>query len=113
MGPAQERAVLGGGAAEHDMVATAGPGVAAVDHELVGAEPGEAGPLVEPAGHIDRFGPVRGRMDVDLDHAGGGGDLDDVDPGIVGGAIYFCPERRWQVGRGRVEWGHEAGKSAP
>ncbi len=36
--PAEERAVARRQAADHDMVAAAGPGVAAVDHELVGAE---------------------------------------------------------------------------
>ena len=35
---AQERAVERGGAADHDMVAAAGAGMLAVDHELVGAE---------------------------------------------------------------------------
>ena len=38
--PAQERAVERGRAADHDMVAAAGAGVLAVDHELVGAEAG-------------------------------------------------------------------------
>ena len=37
--PAQERAVGRRRAAEHDVVAAAGAGVAAVDHELLGAEP--------------------------------------------------------------------------
>ena len=39
VGPAQERAVGGRGAADDDVVAAAGAGVLAVDHELVGAEP--------------------------------------------------------------------------
>ena len=37
--PAQERTVGRRRTAEHDVVAAAGAGVAAVDHELVGAEP--------------------------------------------------------------------------
>ena len=48
IGPAQERAVGRRRAAEHDVIAAAGAGVAAVDHELVGAEPGEPRLLVEP-----------------------------------------------------------------
>ncbi len=39
VGPAQKRAVGGIEPAEHDVIAAAGAGVAAVDHELVGAEP--------------------------------------------------------------------------
>ena len=49
IGPAQERAVGGLEAAEHDVIAAAGAGMAAVDHELVGAEPREMGLLVEAA----------------------------------------------------------------
>ena len=44
VGPAQERAVERRRAADHDMVAAAGAGVAAVDHELVGAEAATAAP---------------------------------------------------------------------
>ena len=47
VGPAQERAVGRGRAAEHHMIAAAGAGVAAVDHELVGAEPRQPRLLVE------------------------------------------------------------------
>ena len=38
VGPAQERAVGRRDAAEHDVVAAAGADVAAVEHELLGAE---------------------------------------------------------------------------
>ena len=47
VGPAQERAVVRRRAADHDVVAAAGAGVPAVDHELVGAEPGLARLLVD------------------------------------------------------------------
>ena len=40
VGAAQERAVGRRLAAEHDVVAAAGAGVAAVEHELLGAEAG-------------------------------------------------------------------------
>ncbi len=43
----------------------------------------EPGVLVEPAGDVHRFGPACRRVDVDLDHAGIGRDLDDVDARIV------------------------------
>ena len=47
IGPAQERAVGRRRAAEHDVVAAAGAGVPAVEHELLGAEPRVARVLVE------------------------------------------------------------------
>jgi hypothetical protein len=65
------------------MVAAAGAGVTAVDHELVGAEPGLACLLVNRSGDVDAFPPARGGMDVDLDHAGIGRDADDVDALIL------------------------------
>ena len=69
VGTAQERAVVGRRAADHDVVAAAGAGVAAVDHELVGAEPRLPRLLVDRRRGGDAIGPVRGRMDVDLDDA--------------------------------------------
>ena len=57
--PAQERRVLRRAAADHDMVAAAGAGVAAVDQETVGAEPRLGGVLVEAGGDVDRLAPVR------------------------------------------------------
>ena len=47
IGPPQERAVGRVSAAEHHVIAAAGARVAAVDHELVGAEPRKTGFLVE------------------------------------------------------------------
>ena len=61
VGAAQERAVEGGGAADDDVVAAAGPGVLAVDHELVGAEAALAGLLVDAGGDGDAVLPVRRR----------------------------------------------------
>ena len=47
VGAAQQRAVGRGGASERHVVAAAGAGVAAVEHELLGGEPREARLLVE------------------------------------------------------------------
>src|SRR5689334_20958399 len=55
---AQERRVLRRGAADHDMVAAAGAGVAAVDQKAVGAEPDLCGILVQAKGDIDRLAPA-------------------------------------------------------
>ncbi len=48
IGPAQERTVGGVQAAEHDVIAAAGAGMSAVDHEFVGAEPRRMRILVKP-----------------------------------------------------------------
>ena len=79
---AQERAVGGLAGAEHDMVAAAGAGVAAVDHEFLGAEPGLPSLLVKRLGDGDGFIPVRGGVNVHLDDAGVGRDLDDVETAV-------------------------------
>ena len=64
------------------MIAAARAGVAAVDHEFVGAEPRLPRVLIEGLGGLDRLAPGRGGMDVDLDDAGVGRHLDDVDARI-------------------------------
>ena len=98
IGPAQERAVRRRLAAEHDMVAAAGAGVAAVDHELVGAEPAQPGLLVNRARDIDRVAPGCGRMDVDLDDTGIGRHLDHVQPRVGRRQIAFDVERQVELG---------------
>ena len=97
---AQERAVGGVGAADHDMVAAAGAGVAAVDHELVGAEARLARLLVDRRGDVDAFLPAGGRMDVDLDDAGIGRDVDDVDALVMRRRIAFDMDRQAEFGCG-------------
>ena len=55
---AQERQVRRRAAADHDMIAAAGAGVAAVDQKTVGAEPDLRGVLVEAEGDVDGFAPA-------------------------------------------------------
>ena len=69
IGPPQERAVGRGSAAERDVVAALGAGVAAVEHELLGPEPRQVGLLVQGRRHGDQTRPVGRRVDVDLDDA--------------------------------------------
>jgi hypothetical protein len=69
IGPPQERAVGRPGAAHHEVVATAGAGVAAVEHELLGAQARQPGRVVEEFGVLDQFRPVAGGVDVDFDDA--------------------------------------------
>src|SRR5205085_8739542 len=65
---AQERAVGCSLSAQHNMVAPAGSGVAAVDHELVRAEAAQASFLVERTCHINGLAPRRRGMNVDFDN---------------------------------------------
>ena len=71
VGAAQERAVGRRDAAHDDVVAAAGAGVAPVEQELLGAEPGLVRLLVDCRGDADELLPARRGMDVDLDHARG------------------------------------------
>ena len=100
IGPAQERRVGRRRAAEHDVIAAAGADVAAVDHELVGAEPRLPRLFVERRRGLDRLPPVVGRMNVDLDHAGIGRHLDHVEARIGGRRIAFDVHR--SAGRARA-----------
>ena len=101
--PAQERRVGGARAAEHDVVAAAGAGMAPVDHELFRAEARLAGLLVEAGGDVDRLAPGGGGVDVDLDHAGIGRDLDDREARIVGGLVALDMDRLADALRGAFQ----------
>ena len=47
VGPAKKRAVIGGGAANHQVVSAAGPGVLPIEHELLGSQAGLARQLID------------------------------------------------------------------
>src|SRR5205085_11926522 len=81
------------------VVAAAGPGMAAVDHELVGAKPAQASFLVERTRHLDGFTPRRCGMDVDLDDTGIGGHLDQVQARI--GRRQVALDMDWELERSR------------
>lgn len=100
IGTAQEGAIVRIGAADDDMVAAAGAGVATVDHELVGAEPGGARLLVDRRGDVDAVLPVRSRMNIDLDDAGIRGDADDVDALVLRRRITFDMDGKLELGGG-------------
>ena len=97
--PPQNRRIGGRGAAQHDMIAATGAGMASVGHEFVGAEPDLTGVLVEAPAWSRRRPPARGGMNVDLDDARIRRDLDDVDAWIERRRIAFdmhlaCPPPR-------------------
>ncbi len=93
IGPPQERAVGRAQAAEHDVIAAAGAGMAAVDHEFVGAEPAGAGVLVHRLRDIDGFAPGFRRLDVDFDDAGIGRDFEHIEPRVGRRRIAFDVDR--------------------
>ena len=110
VGAAQERAVGRRDAAHDDVIAAAGAGVASVGQILVGAEPRLFRLFVDGGGDGDHFLPVRRRMDVDLDDAGVGRDLDDVDARIVRRRIAFDVHRQLGGGGGFLDGGDERGE---
>src|SRR5260370_21824354 len=72
MRPRQQRRISGRGSAPGHLVAAAGAGMAAVDHELLSAEPGRARFLVDDLGLADHLAQAPRGMDIDLDDAGTG-----------------------------------------
>ena len=108
IGPAQERAVGRRRAAEHEVVAAAGAGVAAVEHELLGRR-GRAclRLLVERRRLLDQLVPVARRLHVHLDHAGVGRDDEVRQPRIVRRRIAFEQHRHAERARRRFDGGDE------
>ena len=85
----QKGAVIGGRAADDDMIAAAGSRMAAVDHELVGAKSAQARLFIDRLGRRDAVVPAMGRMNVHLDDAGVGRDADHVQARIMGRRVAF------------------------
>ncbi len=105
---AQQRAVRGGRPPDGHVVAAAGAGVAAVEHEFLGAQPREARLLVEERHVVGELVPVRGRVDVHLDHARVRGDREAGDARIVGRRVALEAHRAGERARGRLDRPHEA-----
>ena len=97
----QERAVRRRASAQQHMVPAPRARVPAVQIELLGAQTGQPGFLVQCRGVLDQILPTGRRVDVHLDHAGVGRDLDVVDPRIERRRVAFDHHRRLQ-GRRRV-----------
>ena len=93
VGAAEEGAVFRRRPADDDMVAAAGPGMTAVDHELVRPEARLARLFVDGGRRLDAVAPACGGMDVDLDDAGIGPHLDDVEARVVRRRIALDADR--------------------
>ena len=98
---AQERAVERVRRAHDDLIPAARADGAPVDQELLGAEPGGAGFLVQSLGDLAQLRPGPRRVDVHLDHAGIGRDLHAVQLRVRRGRIALDPHRGAEL-RGHV-----------
>src|SRR6516164_7737443 len=65
------------------MVAAAGAGVTAVDHEFLRAEPSAARLVVDDLGLVHELAPIGRRVDIDLDHAGIWRDAEALQAGVA------------------------------
>src|SRR5262249_5021437 len=97
----QEGAVGRGRSSQRNVIAAAGADVAAVDHELVGAEPAKTRFLVERVREFGRLAPIRGGLNIDLDDAGVGRGLDYVQARVGRRLIAFDMDRHLELGGGR------------
>jgi hypothetical protein len=107
IGTPQKRTVGRRPAAEHEVVATAGAGVAAIEHELFAGQARLARLVIQQRRLFDQLIPVRGRLDVDLDdsrvwrhHEGG-------QPRIVCRRIPFEHHPQAEGCGGRLDGGDE------
>ena len=103
IGAAQHRRVGGRRAADHDVIAAASAGVAAVEHELLGAEPRETRDLVERGHVVDQLAPARDRLHVDLEYAGVGRDRELLETRIERRQVALERDRRLQFARRRLD----------
>ena len=107
VGPAQKRAVGRRGAAQGHVIAAAGAGMTAVQHEFLTAQAGLMGLLVEDFGVADQLIPGFRRMDIDLDDAWIGGDVEAFEAPVVGRLIAFQAHRHPQLGGGGLDVGQQ------
>ncbi len=94
------------------MVAAAGADMAAVEHELLGGKADLARLLVQLLGTRDLVGPVGGRVDVDLDHAGIGGDGEMQQAVVLGRQIAFEDNLAASLGGRRLDRGGQVSQSS-
>ena len=106
-GPAQERRVGRRRPPQHDVVAAPGAAVPAVEHELLGPQPGRARRVVEGRRGRDQIVPRAGGVGVDLDDPRVGGDLDHREPGVGRRRVAFDGHRRIEGGRGVLDPGQQ------
>ena len=101
VGPPQEGTVRRRRSAQHQMIPAARPGVPAVQHEFLRAQPRLARLLVQAHRVLDQFVPAGRRMDVDFDHTRVRGHLEILQTMVVRWRIALDHHRHTDR-RGRV-----------
>ena len=104
---AQQWAVGGGGAADCDVVAAPGAGVAAVEVELLGAQAHLVGVVVEAGGQGFELTEAGRGLHVDLDHAGVGGHAEAGQAGVAGQGVALDHHGRGGGGSRRLHRSHQ------
>ena len=93
--------------AQHKVVAAAGAGMPAVEHELLGPQPALSRFFVQRRGVEDQFLPVAGRLNVHFQHARVGRQLEVLQAVIVRRRIAFQDDRHLQFGGGLLDRGDQ------
>ena len=93
IGTAQERRVVRCRGPEHEVIAAAGTGMAAVEHELLAAQARLAGSFIQVSSAIDEFVPTGRGVNVDFDHARVRSDSEHAEPGILRRLVPFQHDR--------------------
>ena len=107
IGAPQEWAVFRAGAAQGDVVAAAGAGVAPVEHEFFRTQPRQPGLLVQYPGPLFQGIPTRGRMNVDFDDTGIGRDRQGMQARVARRRITLQTHRLPQFGRRGLDGGDQ------
>ena len=81
---AEERRIAGRRATENKVIATAGAGMATIDHEFFGRQACVMGRIVKVRRLLDQLIPAMRRMDIHLDHTRIGRDGEFVQARIFG-----------------------------
>src|SRR5260370_37166701 len=96
------------------MIAAAGAGMAAVDHEFLRAQPRRVRFLVDDLGLGYELAPVGRGMNIDLDHSGIGRDAEALQAGIAAGRrVALDPDRLAELPGGVLPRGPQSGVGLP
>ena len=107
IGAAQEGRIHRRFSAEHKVVAAAGSNMTAIEHELLGRQSGLECRVVKISGQVGQFGPALGRLNVDFDHAGVGGDAQHRNARIARRLVAFEDYRQFHRFRCGFDGGND------
>lgn len=107
IGTAQERAVGGRRAAEHEVIAAARADMPAVDHELLARQPRSIRGVVQEFGVLNELVEIVRGMDVYFDHTGIGCHLQHLQPRVARRRVAFEHELRVERFGGQLDRGQQ------